>query len=478
MACPSIPWLEKRNLITDFQDVIIPCPKNVQATMGLLNDHGFYSQVPDRKVQTSSLAAKSRRKRISKSKLSEPPPKLDALSQSADVKPFLTTSEHFINNVIESEIVVSTTQDDFETEQEAKWRVKQLRAQKQVQECDTCLKKFKRWNTYEKHMQANTCKKKKTVQDQMRKRRQKKSGILNQIENIQPSPDSEVANISRKLEAREAILNAKCPSTLAQDDSFYSPSTNSVFSTPEKDLKPQSAKSMIVKTEESCPLEFASGPPPKEARVTTPKKAIKLPEMSLNSPEKSPNIFASADEKSAFNPFSEISSLSGTGSKRKASPDEQRQSPRPPKRKPSHPYPILNLNPSIAVKKPLLLTTTLGDTKSSSGQVVFKTVTVQDGSADPTVQNGFLANVGGTQLFLIPKSSIGNGTAASGILPPNTSKLEQILRHGSAAVKSKTEEEEEDIKDTSEDDDDEEIQGQERHLPYQGAARVQPATLV
>ena len=582
MNCNFISWLEKRHLVTDLRDVVIPPPtppsaadsapsRPATAELGLVNDHGFYSQVPEPHRRQQQVSKSRKKNRLSSSKASsnadatEPSVGMD--EREAEIKflnnTAMTTSELAIHNVIESEITVSSSflpeheegEEDFESQQEAQWRRKQLQAQNQLQECEKCLKKFKKWASFEKHILADSCKKKsnnksgrpddqqqlRQLEEQqllpavLKRNKKRRSKVLDQIdENVpQPSPDSEVAKISQKLEAREAILNAKCPAGALPDDkasaSTYSPSTNSVFSSPEPDQKPPILVSAAVKLEPSSsssssflapPLEFASGPPPKEARVTSPKKAIKLPaDMSLiHSPEKSPNIFEhkSSDEKSAFNPFSEISlaltSSSKMSSPIKSSPESQllqQQSARAPKRKlptaPSHPYPILNLNPTIMVKKPLILPD-VKQQKPGSNQLVFKTVMApkaevgNDGKKQQDLlKGGFVANVGGTQLYLIPtnnleriptnnaeRSSDDDGGNSSGGNNP-TSKLEQILRHGSAAVKSSNST---DIKISDGDDEEEEdemleeeeetVEEDEELVPYKDtiSAELRAAALV
>jgi hypothetical protein len=129
------------------------------------------------------------------------------------------------------------------------------------------------------------------------------------------------------------------------------------------------------------------------------------------------------------------------------------------------------------VKKPLLLSTTAataakesGNAGESAASAVFKTVSgerSQVGGED-LLQRGFLANVGGTQVFLIPTNNIDAPSGPLGGPTAGASKLEQILRHGSAAVKgnNSTEEDMRTSEDEEEEEDDEDKGINEESLSY------------
>ncbi|TRY68688.1 hypothetical protein TCAL_05099 [Tigriopus californicus] len=223
--------------------------------------------------------------------------------------------------------------------------------------------------------------------------------------------DEEVAELSRELEKQDEILNQKRIvqiGSASSDEGSYYPSTESEFSSPDQDLVVNAADSLLNAKEDFMGLpQFDSSPPPGLAALAVkfaPNDSRQpiVPSSPLQSHGKSPNLLESDRHRSAFNRFQD--------EKKFKIHDEEDDDNAVIRR------PVVLINPRSSTLKPLA--------------------------------KAILANINGQQVYLIPQetknpsvpqqpitvaSSLSSSSSSSSSMV-GTSKLEQCLRYGSAAI--------------------------------------------
>lgn len=284
--------------------------------------------------------------------------------------------------------------------------------------CVSCPSRFKTRNTYKRHLKLSHSLSltKNGIQPIASKLKGQSTQVLASMDFIHDNDsihgnDEEVAKLSRELEKQDEILNQKRIvqiGSASSDEGSYYPSTGSEFSSPDRDLVVNATDSLLdAKEEEFVGLpQFDSSPPPGLAALAAkfvPNDQPIVPSSPLQSDGKSPNLLESDRHRSAFNRFRDEKN-----SKLHGHEDE-----------------------NVEIRQPIMLAT---------NKLSFTS------SLPPA--KAILANINGHQVYLIPQgtkvprmpqqqttsSSSSAPLSSSSSSLVGTSKLEQCLRYGSAAI--------------------------------------------